>query len=91
MAGMTQNFKEQILLGIPDELPEPKLYEPLANHAPKRKDILNPEEKKLAIMNALRYFHPRYHSIMAPAANDRYGYSPIGLALISYSGRKRYI
>ena len=45
-----QSFKEQILLGIPGELPESKPYDPLGNHAPKRKDILNPDEKKLAII-----------------------------------------
>ncbi|MBY0434213.1 MAG: urocanate hydratase, partial [Cyclobacteriaceae bacterium] len=60
------SFKEQILLGIPNELPDPKLYDETVNHAPKRKDILSKEEKKLAIKNALRYFHPRHHEVLAP-------------------------
>ena len=60
------SFQDQILQGIPDQLPEKKLFDPSANHAPKRKDILSSEEKKLAVRNALRYFHPRHHEILAP-------------------------
>ena len=58
-------FKEQILRGIPDELPPAKSFDTSVSHAPKRKDILSPDEKKLAIRNALRYFHPRYHEVLA--------------------------
>lgn len=53
-------FKEQIQQGIPTELPQPKPYETHINHAPKRKEILNEEEKKLALKNALRYFEPKF-------------------------------
>jgi len=59
------SFKEQILQGIPDSLPALPAYDSTANHAPKRKDILTAEEKKLAVRNALRYFHPKHHSILA--------------------------
>ncbi|WP_254151559.1 urocanate hydratase [Chryseosolibacter indicus] len=62
----TLSFKEQILQGIPDVLPEKKGYDVLANHAPKRKNILTIDEKKLAIRNALRYFHPKHHEVLAP-------------------------
>lgn len=55
-------FQQQIQQGIPTELPQPKPYEPEINHAPKRKEILNEEEKKLALMNALRYFEPEFHA-----------------------------
>jgi len=55
-------FKEQILEGIPATLPQPKPYDPAVNHAPKRKDILSAEEKKLALRNALRYFEPQHHA-----------------------------
>ena len=41
-------------MGIPDELPTPKPYDAEVNHAPKRKDILLPEEKKLAIEASLK-------------------------------------
>lgn len=47
-------------------MPAPKAYEPEINHAPKRKDILTKEEKKLAIRNALRYFDPKHHAVLAP-------------------------
>jgi urocanate hydratase len=62
----TEEFRILVSEGIPDSLPEPKLFDPNVNHAPKRKDILTPEEKKLAVRNALRYFPPRFHSILAP-------------------------
>jgi urocanate hydratase len=55
-------FQEQILEGIPSVLPNPKPYETEINHAPKRKEILSDEEKKLALKNALRYFDPKHHA-----------------------------
>jgi urocanate hydratase len=60
------SFQEQILQGIPEELPSSIPYDPSVSHAPRRKDILSVEEKKLALRNALRYFHPRHHSVLAP-------------------------
>ena len=59
-------FQKQILRGIPSELPLPKRYDPNINHAPKRKDILNREEKMLALKNALRYFPVKFHEALAP-------------------------
>ena len=59
------DFKKQILQGIPSELPEVKVYDATINHAPKRKDILNKEEKKLALRNALRYFDKKHHPVLA--------------------------
>ena len=59
-------FKEQIKQGIPTELPSAKTYDPTINHAPKRKDILSAEEKKLALRNALRYFDAKHHAILLP-------------------------
>jgi len=58
-------FKEQILQGIPAELPTKKEYPKNANRAPKRKDILSVEEKQLAIKNALRYFPKKWHQELA--------------------------
>ncbi|UII19533.1 urocanate hydratase [Fulvivirga ligni] len=60
------NFKEQILIGIPDVLPQKKAYDPSINHAPKRKNILNDDEKVLALRNALRYFKPEHHQELLP-------------------------
>ena len=59
-------FKDQILEGIPDRLPEPKTYDESLNHAPKRKEILDEEEKKLALENALRYFAKKHHKTLLP-------------------------
>ena len=59
-------FQEQILEGIPSVLPNPKPYEAEINHAPKRKEILSEEEKKLALKNALRYFEPKHHATLIP-------------------------
>ncbi|MCR5561738.1 MAG: urocanate hydratase [Bacteroidales bacterium] len=59
-------FAEDILAGIPDELPRPKPYNTSVNHAPRRKDILSPAEKEIALRNALRYFPARHHAVLAP-------------------------
>ena len=60
------SFESQIRAGIPDVLPPAKAYDRQMNHAPKRKDILTPEEKKLALRNALRYFPQHLHAQLAP-------------------------
>lgn len=59
-------FQEQIQQGIPNQLPAAKPYETNINHAPKRKEILGEEEKKLALKNALRYFEPKFHAELLP-------------------------
>ncbi|MFD2588525.1 urocanate hydratase [Croceitalea marina] len=59
------SFKEAILQGIPKQLPEKKVYPKNGNPAPKRKEILSVEEKKLAIKNALRYFPKTWHQELA--------------------------
>ena len=61
-----EQFQEEIRIGIPDNLPEPKAYDKEINHAPKRKEILTDEEKKLALRNALRYFPKHLHAKLAP-------------------------
>ncbi len=58
------DFKTLISEGIPIKLPEPKPYDQNINHAPKRKDLLTKEQKKLAVKNALRYFPVRHHKIL---------------------------
>lgn len=59
-------FQADIRAGIPEVLPELPAYDHSVSHAPKRKDILTPEEKKLALRNALRYFPKKYHATLAP-------------------------
>jgi urocanate hydratase len=63
---ITMTFKEQILEGIPSNLPNIKPFEAAINHAPKRKEILSDEEKKLALKNALRYFDAKHHTTLLP-------------------------
>ena len=59
------DFQKDICAGIPDVLPPKKAYDKDINHAPKRKDILNKEEKRLALKNALRYFPAHLHAELA--------------------------
>ncbi len=58
-------FQEQIKQGIPTTLPTKAIYDNSVSHAPKRKDILQPDEKKLAVRNALRYFPAAWHEELA--------------------------
>ncbi|MDC1203496.1 urocanate hydratase [Crocinitomicaceae bacterium] len=55
------SFQQEILQGVPKELPPKKDYDKSINHAPKRKQILSSDEKKLALKNALRYFPKEQH------------------------------
>ncbi|TVZ08751.1 urocanate hydratase [Cellulophaga sp. RHA_52] len=72
------DFKSQILQGIPSLLPPKKNYTPNANHAPKRKDILSLDEKKLALKNALRYFPVAWHAELSKEfANELLSYGRI--------------
>ncbi len=61
-----KDIKETILRGIPTELPAKRALNKNISHAPNRKDILNKEEKRLAIRNALRYFPKAMHAVLAP-------------------------
>ena len=63
-------FQEEIRKGIPDVLPELKPYDTNINHAPRRKDILTEEEKRLSVRNALRYFPKELHEKLAPEFAD---------------------
>ena len=59
------SFAQEIQEGIPTYIPTEKSWDSNVNHAPKRKDILSKEEKKLAIANALRYFPKEQHTELA--------------------------
>ena len=60
------NFKKEVALGIPKELPNKKIYDPNVNHAPIRENVLTREEKILALRNALRYFDKKFHEELIP-------------------------
>jgi len=64
------DYKDAILQGISDELPALKPMDNSVSHAPKRKDILSVEEKKLALRNALRYFPRKHHHVLAKEFAD---------------------
>lgn len=69
-------FKLLVAEGIPATLPGLKPYDTSVNHAPRRKDILTVEEKRLAVRNALRYFPSEFHQVLAPEFAEellRYG------------------
>jgi urocanate hydratase len=63
---LSDRFQSSIREGIPDTLPPAQPLDPSVSHAPKRKDILTSEEKKLALRNALRYFPKKHHAVLAP-------------------------
>ena len=70
------DFKKSILDGIPKEIPIKNDYDTSLNRAPIRKKILNSNEKKLALKNALRYFPKDMHVDLAREfleELDRYG------------------
>lgn len=58
-------IKQDIINGIPKNIPAKKNFAKEINHAPKRKDILSIDEKKLALKNALRYFPKDQHAELA--------------------------
>ena len=60
-------FAKEITEGLDfSVLPSEKIYDESVNHAPARKQILNQDEKKLALKNALRYFPKELHNTLAP-------------------------
>lgn len=61
-----EEYRAVVAEGIPSKLPAPKPRDPEINHAPRRKEILSDEEKKLALRNALRYFPKELHKELAP-------------------------
>lgn len=65
MIDTMSQFQEAIRAGIPTNLPAPRALNPDFSHAPKRKEILNEEERILAIKNALRYFPKKWHAELA--------------------------
>ena len=61
-----RSFAEQVVEGIPAELPEPPVDDPSINRAPRRRDVLTDAEKELALRNALRSVPAALHRVMAP-------------------------
>ena len=68
------SFKQAITQGIPLQLPPKRKRSNNLSHAPVRKNLLNTSEKKLAIKNALRYFHPEHHKELAKEFSEELNY-----------------
>lgn len=64
------SFQDAIQSGIPQILPPYPTFHPDINRAPKRKDCLSPDEKKLALKNALRYFPSDWHTQLVAEFRD---------------------
>ena len=66
------SFRNEIRQGISVDLPLVKPIDPMVAHAPKRniEKELSIKEKKLAVQNALRYFDPKCHPILAQEFAD---------------------
>ena len=52
--------------GIPNELPPFREIDDSVPHAPKRPQVLDEKERRLAIENSLRYFPKDWHHILGP-------------------------
>ena len=55
----------EFITGLPEELPDHPGIDPNVDHAPIRKQILTAQEERLAVQNALRYFKPKHHGVLA--------------------------
>jgi urocanate hydratase len=71
---MDDNFRASILRGIPDEIPSLPSEEPGISHAPPRRQVLNPVERRLALENALRYFPTHLHETACAGICRRAGH-----------------
>ncbi len=58
-------FQEKIRQGIPPQIPPKRTIANDINRAPKRKDMLSPSDKQLAVRNALRYIPKDWHQELA--------------------------
>ena len=59
------DFSEEFKFGVPPKLPLKKELDESVDHAPKRPNVLDEKQKKLAIANSLRYFPKEWHEELA--------------------------
>ena len=62
--------EDHSLGGIPNELPPIRELDNSVPHAPKRPQVLDENERRLAIENSLRYFPKEWHQVLAPEFLD---------------------
>ena len=70
MGAEMNGLRTYIAEGIPDEMPQHPGMDSSVDHAPKRRQVLTPKEKQLALRNALRYFDKKDHPLLAKEFAD---------------------
>jgi urocanate hydratase len=70
MGAEMNGLRTYIAEGIPDEMPLHPGMDASVDHAPKRRQVLTPKEKQLALRNALRYFDKKDHPLLAKEFAD---------------------
>ena len=70
MGAEMNGLRTYIAEGIPDEMPQHPGMDASVDHAPKRRQVLTPIEKQLALRNALRYFDKKDHPLLAKEFAD---------------------
>ena len=70
MGAEMNGLRTYIAEGIPDDMPLHPGMDASVDHAPKRRQVLTPKEKQLALRNALRYFDKKDHPLLAKEFAD---------------------
>ena len=70
MVGSWDALRAHVGEGIPDIPPALLPLDDSVEHAPARRQVLTDSEKRLALHNALRYFPPPMHELLAPEFAD---------------------
>ncbi|MDA8550649.1 urocanate hydratase [Candidatus Poseidoniales archaeon] len=70
MGAEMNGLRTYIAEGIPDDMPRHPGMDASVDHAPKRRQVLTPKEKQLALRNALRYFDKKDHPLLAKEFAD---------------------
>ncbi len=60
-----KSFHDEVKEGIPDIIPDVPSEDPTVPRAPKRRLVLDRSDQELALRNALRYFPPHLHEMLA--------------------------
>lgn len=63
-------LRQHLPEGIPQSLPSKQDLDGSVDHAPARRQILTPKEKRLALKNAMRYIPVEHHEIMLKECLD---------------------
>ena len=70
MDAVLNGLRTHLAEGIPEDMPPHPGMDASVDHAPKRRQVLTPKEKQLALRNALRYFDKKHHPLLASEFAD---------------------